>query len=810
MQYNSYGGNLEFNTGDNMKFEKHFLVYVVILMLIAIGLLAYPVNAETGSIQVVDSLMHPYTIGGGSDASSIPIWNTVYWKTGTYNGISWFRMYKIGFGFPYSYDSTTFNITAGGSGTGVVFYDANTKNITWVFENNNTYTSNPITLTYTRDILSAITSPTPSDCGSGTVPAVSDTQPIGFKRNCVFPANSVLSATYETHMESKTTNYFNVTYFSLAGTQYFNMYVLKGTINTLAVVNSGTAEYGRDTLGISPFNMTKPYLDGISLNISLAGGAYTNQIINTTNWVGYTPPEPSIIIDPITGVGIIFNKESYYLDEIANISWIRTIPTPLSLQDFIILTNPDGTELELVSSPGDSSYIKTTLSQTGTYKVTFRRCSLYCLLSYDLGYDTAVVSPDSPGYILASTPQGAGIPFNVTYAFGYTPLVQGELNSVVIEKLTGDKWEWNNAVSLNNTNIIKNTEYNKTIVLGDIGKYKIKLFELSKGYVAEIAIDSISITIPTIKNITTSIISVDKYEYLTSDYISIYYAIDNKNYSNYYNKYISVVHSSGAYPETSHILVTEQEQIIDYMSANAILQNAKKGLNYVQLRAKNNTADILLTNTSFNISFIDLYGYGLDVVNPNLCKDEYLIIKYATPTNSTLRINTVGTGVPVKYYEINITGVSTFQLKLTKITDYQILIYDGVQQNVKKVTTATTKNCEVIIEPTYKGLNGTWKATNENIQTTCSYWDNCVRLMSSGQGVNDVTRMMFALGCMAVMMFMGMIVSKGNFGVSLILGFIPYAFFSYITISTPCGSYMPLWVTVFLALIIGIKMRWFN
>ena len=100
--------------------------------------------------------------------------------------------------------------------------------------------------------------------------------------------------------------------------------------------------------------------------------------------------------------------------------------------------------------------------------------------------------------------------------------------------------------------------------------------------------------------------------------------------------------------------------------------------------------------------------------------------------------------------------------------------------------------------------------TNDNIAPTCSYWDIWVRGIFGIQGVNDVSRLLLALGAIVAMMFIGLIASKGNFGVAIILGFFPYAFFTYLTLSTPCGQYMPLWINIFIALIIGIKMKWFS
>ena len=561
-----------------------------------------------------------------------------------------------------------------------------------------------------------------------------------------------------TTVNSTTSDSIRVTFDTNGSTfGYYNVTKNNANFHTnLSDASSVVIDERTSTLDFSNYVM---YSSGLNLKIK---HVLLNQWYNTTladatgTFVAPEIPETPLVVDPITGVAIQFNTAEYALNDVANISWLRTINTPLFCTDYIRKTLPgDATKIELIKSPANSGFIKQSLGVVGVHGVTFEReCPLQP--TKILGSDTATVVSDAASNIFASSPQGAGIPFNVTYSFGYTPLVQGELNSIVIEKLTGDIWAQNTAHSLNQT-IVKGVEYNKTIVLGDVGKYKIKLFELSRGFVAYVIVDALAVDyIPAPLNITTSIITVDKVEYLSGDPLTIYYAIDNTNYSGYYSKYISIIHASGTYPESKHVVLTKQQDIINY--ADGVLQTTQKGLNYVQLRAKNATADILITNTSLNVSFIDDEGYGLDIVDPEICKNEFLIIKYATPGASTLRVDTVvDDGFPKKYYQVNITGSGSISLKLTQATDYHIIIYEGFVGNIKKFSMAKATDCEAAATPTPPQTSDQMQSSITNMLTSNIFWALIIIVgLMLAVAVETRSRGRDAIMPMAIVGFMGM------------------------------------------------------
>lgn len=776
------------------------LASLIVVVAVAYGFGVGIASAEQGTIHISDLRILPDYTSGSVYASQTPNFAHLAFDSGNYNVIHSFHVHIPG-SYVHSFESTAFTISTGGTGGGIAWYDRNWSAVYYAFDSGDTFTSADIQLSFTKDIFANI-----SITMTGAFCACDANHPVMI-RAIVVPGVCVSANHHSVKVATEGTDSYIVRYLSNG---LFSVSVDKNpSLLTKYIIHGETQVYSTETTFNSNdfVNATFSYADGLWLNVTLVSGLYENVLVNVTGvsegWTEGLAPTP--VINPITGAGIIFDRTDYAVGDISNISWARTPGSvPLLCTDYIRRGYPDGSKTTIITSPGDAGYTKEALNNIGTHTVYFEReCILQSLRL--LSSDTANVNPDGNSYILAKSPQGAGISFNVTYSFGYTPIVQGELNSVVVEKLTGDKWEWNNAFSLNNTNIIKGVEYNKSITVGDIGKYKIKLFELSRGYVASVIIDSIAVDIPIIKNISVSRIEVDKVEYLRSDPIDIYYAIDNYNYSNYYSKYISVVHSSGNYPETSHILVTEQEKTTYYASSSAILQNARTGLNYVQLRAKNSTADILLTNTSFNISFIDTEGYGLYIADAEICKGESIVIRYATaPGNNTLRVNTFGDVdvFPVKYYEQKINGSGSISLKLTKISDYQILIYETNVGNVKKFTTAKATDCST----TDNGTEENWG--NGGNSYTCGFWDGWVGNLAGSQGINDLTRFEFALVVIGMITIFAAVITK-NPGIGIITGFFPYAFFVFISLSTPCGQYMPVWTAVFIALIVGIKMRWF-
>ncbi len=102
-----------------------------------------------------------------------------------------------------------------------------------------------------------------------------------------------------------------------------------------------------------------------------------------------------------------------------------------------------------------------------------------------------------------------------------------------------------------------------------------------------------------------------------------------------------------------------------------------------------------------------------------------------------------------------------------------------------------------------------WKAPQNDVSEGCSYWDSWVALVFPAQGLNDMTRFEFSLAIIAIVMIMTLLVSKGSFGAATTIGFFPYAFFLFLSLSTPCGTYMPTWTGILVALIVVAKMRWF-
>lgn len=90
---------------------------------------------------------------------------------------------------------------------------------------------------------------------------------------------------------------------------------------------------------------------------------------------------------------------------------------------------------------------------------------------------------------------------------------------------------------------------------------------------------------------------------------------------------------------------------------------------------------------------------------------------------------------------------------------------------------------------------------------TCGFFDDWVEMMFSK--INNITRFGFALIIISTVLIVTGIGMR-SLGAGVICAFLPYVFFVFLSLATPCGEYMPVWTAVFIALIIGIKLKWFT
>ena len=147
---------------------------------------------------------------------------------------------------------------------------------------------------------------------------------------------------------------------------------------------------------------------------------------------------------------------------------------------------------------------------------------------------------------------------------------------------------------------------------------------------------------------------------------------------------------------------------------------------------------------------------------------------------------------------------TSYNRTVSNVTDTQFIAYFNGTNIITPTPTPWSSSTN------YTGLySDTWMKRNDQSDSLCLNMDYCTSVVGLGV-VNDDTRVLLALVFILIAMAFGTGISRGNFGVGVIFGLLPYCYFAYLTMVTQCGEYIPLWVTVFVALVIGIKMRWFN
>lgn len=776
---------------------------LILVGLLFAGMLTYPASAESGEIAISDDFVSGdySTTNFGHTENFSQIYITFY--NSSYNYISYFDFYPYTATFLHGYESTAFTIVAGGTGGGYAMYDRNYSQIRFVFDSTNRITANTVTLSFTHNIFHNVSS---TFAANPLVPSV--IYPVVLRT--VFD-DVTFAGTYKyVTVAARATDTYAVDY-PFPG--YFRVNINKNAdLNSKYFILGSSSVYSQETTfnKMDVVDAMFVYGDGIVLNATLASGAFTKVLVNGSGYAGYEEGD-EIIINPETGVGIAFNDAEYAIGDIANISWIRTTSTPFGYQDFVMIKKPgyavdvvcsiqpDFCE-ELVTSPPDTGFVKYLVDVPGTYTVSFER-QLYLFSGREvLDSDTATVGAESPSYIYAPGTVGVGQLFNVTYMIGWTPSGTVWLrdyywdNSTNSYSSTYQPWQVSSE---------KNIEKNVSILVTKTGKHLLKLCDPLLGCKASTNLIAFFNGSEITTNVTFSNITLDKTSYSYGETMLVKVAVDNFNWS---SKQVVVEY----FDEDEGLIQNQyyvQHQIQSIPLYISDLTFSGSGSALMRLVGRNASGDYVLATASVTLSNIDAEGYGLSVSDEK-CKGDIIQIQVIVPTGESGNLSISADNAKYnKDYVINGTKIISYKYQITGT--YYITL--RVNDNAKRLIIRTVDDCG-IVEPgvTYPGMNGTWKSTQDSIVPTCTFWDNCVRGMFSTQGVNDSTRLLFAIFCIVAMMYIGMIASKGNFGVSVILGFLPYAFFSYLSISTPCGQYVPLWVTVFIALIIGIKMRWFT
>lgn len=258
---------------------------------------------------------------------------------------------------------------------------------------------------------------------------------------------------------------------------------------------------------------------------------------------------------------------------------------------------------------------------------------------------------------------------------------------------------------------------------------------------------------------------------------------------------------------------------------NGTLSNGSGTLIYV-LTNGSATEDWTLTgvNDSTGESFsavatvkqANIFGYALNIDKTVAYKTDTLMITYSRPIyvlsgNVILQdadgniLTTCAWNLRSCQYYIDpgkeyVYGTWTAMWTDALGTPLNSLIYSGV------IDTVLVKEGL----PPKSGINGSVPIGGDRVSgtlDTCDFFDNWVEMMFGK--INNITRFAFALIIISiVLIFTG--VGMKSIGAGVLCAFFPYVFFVFLSLASPCGEYIPVWTAVFIALIIGIKLKWFN
>lgn len=796
---------------ENITFKRilrWFLASLIVMISIAFIFHIGIASAESGDITITDTKTNIYTGTSYANGGAVgqPNFTKIYWDTVNFNNILAFNVGKITstdiFIFPKSFDSTVFTISSGGSGGGIVYYDNNFSKVYYLFDTGNVYTSSPLTINLTSNIFINVQyyegAPPYYNCGDN---ALSSSNGIWLGSVCTgWPYLTRMN--YITNIETRTTDNYIVNY---PISNYFNLTLTKngGLGKKYFILNDTNIISQETTFNSNSFSFTGFYTTGLYLNGTMSSGAYYLALINSSgSSIGGGDLTPVIL----NGVGITFGRSTYTQHDVANISWIRTSGTPFLCTDYVRLQTPNE-KYDLVSSPANSGYTKELLSLVGTYETTFERSCLFSGTSILASHNASVGLNEQNSYVYAPAQVGVGQNFNVTYLTGFT---KTSGSTVWLRDFSWDSNtnSWSTTYQPWATSGTKGVETNQSIIVTKTGKHLIKLCDVLLGCKTSTQTEAFFNGSVVTTNISLSNITIDKTTYSYGETILVKTAVDNTNWTNkqtvveYENYGMSIVQNQ------QYI----QKQVESFPLYVSDLTFSGSGSSRLRLTGRNSTGSYVLAFVNFTLSSVDTEGYGLSIVGDNNCVGNTIQINVIVPSGEKGNLSISADNIKYnKVFVINgTTKTISYKYQITG-TYYITLSVNGEAKRVIIKSVSNTGNCDIPTPtPTYKGINGTWTATNENIKNTCSYWDTWVRVLFSSQGVNNITRLLFALFSVVIVMFTGMLLSKGNFGVAVILGFFPYAFFSYLTLSTPCGQYIPIWVNIFIALIIGIKMRWFS
>jgi hypothetical protein len=370
------------------------IIGVMMLFVLANNFMVVIGNAESGTIIISDDKTFDYTSAVGLTSGIYQNFSSIDFNTANYNYLSSFHV-KASYGatFGHGFESTSFTFNRGATGSGgTAWYDANTTNIYFSFNPDDRITANDqayggeVVLNFAHNIFANVT--IDSTHKSDDIPTVN--APVQLMTYTPVQGRKALAGIYGSVQAAIRTQDSYIVDYPMPN--YFRVNVTKNQdIATKYIIKGmGSGSYYSNETTFNKNNIDGAifvYNDGIVLNTTTLGGAYTLTIVNST-----------IANQAVTAGNITWNQSSYEIGQIGmNFSLNISNPDYDNYIYGVQTLDPWGNIVETGILPtGTTTFIsqtETPFTQGGIYELQLYSCGygLCNINKYVFATDTAIV-----------------------------------------------------------------------------------------------------------------------------------------------------------------------------------------------------------------------------------------------------------------------------------------------------------------------------------------------------------------------------------------------------------------------------------
>lgn len=783
------------------------LIYFLVVTFLFVNIpVAY---AETGTLTIDAHTTNTYIdeSGGGANGATF-LWTKMFFDSSNYNNITDILItFESDWVFAQDAKSTDFTITAGGTGGGTVTYNKNSKTA-YFFFNTGKITSSPVTISYVSPILNDITGVATTVQKNVGAPGVND--PVyfagtdGTMSSCSNVVNKGCSV--QTNTFTAFSNNYNVTYSN--GLANVSIDKSPSTVNSkIEIRNNTDQKFIETTFNTVSFSYAFLYDNGLILKMSDSAGDFDSVIVNSTGipaQPGHAGTNQTHLTKPASGAVVGFDKPSYFVGDNVNISWYFSDDTwnDIYSKNLNIFMNGvhQGDPIDISTQSGYYIFQATSI---GTLKAELDEVFFFVTINSLNSSSVQILPPGNSWIALNKTVSYAKFPVNVTYHIGFSvtsyPPSSIEIQAISIE--TG------NIVDSVFPSIFPDGNINLGIVHPlPKGNYSIKLYDpvrnlyLDTKYLTMIVPE---VSIPT-QGITISNISTDKTLYFYNDFMTITFAVDDTNFSNYnYTLMGHVVALDKNGIVTKMIISPFQDQVGTFTTLVNIDKTQKceqklncwfeTGNNSVNIVLMNSTAAVTIAYANFTVSSTTVDGYGLQLSTTTPTSNTQFTITTTVPTLHTGRLRIVVAGTlgnisAIPDQTVN-AGISTIPATISIVNTldkayYNVELYgdDGILK--VRIPITVTQQAKPLTPSEINAMDkiDSWTAL-------------------FGLGVNPTSKFIFGMMITLLIAACGVILVKNDrFIGAALFGAIPFLFFTYI-------AYFPIVVPVIVGIIIALKFR---